>query len=103
VPELLKPPVSRLRVRASASRRVQGWSCARKAAQRFFLRWAQLDRIADKSGRQPPSDAEIIASLRVIEDVVEAGAGLFFDSLHSVREVQSAANAVHVRGPGANG
>ncbi|WP_438854541.1 hypothetical protein [Agromyces sp. M3QZ16-3] len=62
-------------------------------AQRFFAKWTHLDRMADSS-RKVPSDDELYANLRIVEDVIEARSGLFFESLHALKDILSEANAL---------
>lgn len=63
-----------------------------RAAQRFFLEWAHLDRNAD-GARELPTDMEIVAHIRVVEDVVEVRTNLFFTNLSAVEDVLRLANA----------
>lgn len=63
-----------------------------KSAQTFFLDWAHLDRNAD-GVRELPSDAEIVAQIRVVEDVVEVRSALFFTNLSAVEDILALANA----------
>lgn len=63
-----------------------------KAAQSFFLEWAHLDRNTD-GGRELPSDSEITAHIRVVEDVIEVRTNLFFTNLSAVEDILALANA----------
>ena len=62
------------------------------SAQRFLAKWIHLDRVADRE-RELPSDEELLAALRVVEDVIDARAGLFFGNLHTIEEILAAANS----------
>jgi len=62
-------------------------------AQRFFAKWTHLDRVAE-SERELPSDADLLARLRVVEDVIDARAGQFFENLHAIDAILALANAV---------
>ncbi|WP_144661294.1 hypothetical protein [Paenarthrobacter nicotinovorans] len=64
-------------------------------AQRFFLRWTHLDRLAE-GGRDLPGDAELMSNLRIVEDVIDARAGLFFENLHSIEALLAEANFVEI-------
>lgn len=62
-------------------------------AQRYFAKWTHLDRTANSS-RELPSDGALYANLRVVEDVIEARAGLFFENLHALEDILSGANTI---------
>jgi hypothetical protein len=63
-----------------------------KDAYRFFVKWAHLDR-KDERGGSLPTDKELLASMRVVEDVVEVRTAAFFDNLHSVEDLLAEINA----------
>ena len=63
-----------------------------KAAQGFFVEWAHLDRNAD-GARELPTDVEIVAHIRVVEDVIEVRSNLFFTNLSAVEDLLELANA----------
>ncbi|MEX2375544.1 MAG: hypothetical protein WD942_08185 [Dehalococcoidia bacterium] len=63
-----------------------------KSAQGFFVEWAHLDRNAD-GARELPTDADIAAHVRVVEDVVEVRSNLFFTNLSAVEDLLALANA----------
>ncbi len=63
-----------------------------RAAQRFFPEWAHLDRNADGERELPP-DSEIIAHIRVVEDVIEVRTNQFFTNLSAVEDILALANA----------
>lgn len=60
-------------------------------ASRFFVGWAHLDQNHERRGRLP-SDQEILAHMRVVEDVIEVRTAAFFDNLHAVSDLLAAAN-----------
>ena len=63
-----------------------------RAAQKFFLEWAHLDRNAD-GARELPTDVEIVAHIRVVEDVIEVRSNLFFANLSAIEDVLRLAHA----------
>ncbi|MGQ0432842.1 MAG: hypothetical protein ACT452_10615 [Microthrixaceae bacterium] len=67
------------------------------AAQRFFLGWTHIDRNHSQD-RELPTDAVLLANIRVVEDVIEVRNALFFDNLHSLQDLLAEANAVEVGG-----
>ena len=52
-------------------------------AYRFFMGWTHLDRNHVRS-RPLPSDEEITAQVRVVEDVIDVRSAAFFDNLRSI-------------------
>ena len=62
------------------------------SAHQFFLRWTHLDRYPD-AGRSPPTDDEVRANIRVIEDVIDVRTAVFFENLSAVEDILSIANA----------
>jgi hypothetical protein len=64
-----------------------------KDAYRFFVKWAHLDR-HDERGGNLPSDDELLATMRVVEDVIEVRTAAFFDNLHSVEDLLAEINAL---------
>lgn len=64
-----------------------------RSAQDFFLDWTHLDR-NHNNDRELPSDDELMANIRIVEDVIEVRSGLFFDNLHALDDILAAANAV---------
>ncbi|WAH96166.1 hypothetical protein [Arthrobacter sp. MMS18-M83] len=67
------------------------------SAQRFFARWTHLDRKED-GDRDAPTDVVILANLRIVEDVIETRAGLFFANLDAIEDILAAANAADAGG-----
>lgn len=63
-----------------------------KDAYRFFVKWAHLDR-HDERGGALPSDDELLASIRVVEDVIEVRTAVFFTNLHSIEDLLAGINA----------
>lgn len=60
-------------------------------AHAFFEKWNHLDRLPDGL-RELPEDDEISAHLRVVEDVIEAQYGFFFDGLQAIEDLLTRAN-----------
>lgn len=67
------------------------------SAQRFFARWTHLDRMQE-GDRNAPTDGVILANLRIVEDVIETRAGLFFANLETIEDILAAANAADAEG-----
>jgi hypothetical protein len=67
------------------------------SAQRFFAKWTHLDRMQDGDREAPPDDV-ILAQLRIVEDLIETRAGLFFANLDTIEDILSAANAAEEGG-----
>jgi hypothetical protein len=63
------------------------------ACQQFFVGWTHLDR-NHAQDRELPTDDELLANIRVLEDVVEVRTALFFDNVHSLEDLLADANAV---------
>lgn len=61
-------------------------------AQRFFLGWTHLDRNHEHE-RALPSNEELLANIRVVEDVIEVRSALFFENVHALEDLLRAANA----------
>lgn len=61
-------------------------------AQRFFLGWTHLDRNHER-GRDLPSDEDLLANIRVVEDVIEVRSARFFENVHALESLLRAANA----------
>lgn len=55
-------------------------------AYKFFIGWTHLDR-NQVSSRPLPSDDEIAAQIRVVEDVIEVRSAAFFDNLRSIEDM----------------
>lgn len=55
-------------------------------AYKFFVGWTHLDR-NHVSSRRLPSDEEVAAQVRVVEDVIEVRSAAFFDNLRSIEEM----------------
>ena len=66
-------------------------------AYRFFVRWAHLDR-DEASEPTLPSDENIEAQIRVVEDVVEVRTAAFFENLHSLRDLLDEINTLDEEG-----
>ena len=62
-------------------------------AYRFFLAWTHLDQ-NHAQNRELPSDEEILAVLRVVEDVIEVRSALFFDNVSAIKDLLADINAV---------
>jgi hypothetical protein len=62
-------------------------------AYQFFLSWTHLDRNHDQE-RPLPSDEALLASLRVVEDVIEVRSALFFVNLHALEDLLAEINDV---------
>jgi hypothetical protein len=62
-------------------------------AYQFFLSWTHLDRNHDQE-RPLPSDEALLASIRVVEDVVEVRSALFFENLHALEDLLAEINDV---------
>jgi hypothetical protein len=58
----------------------------------FFVGWAHLDR-NHKADRQLPSDVELAANIRVVEDVIEVRTAVFFENLKSLEGLLGQINA----------
>lgn len=67
---------------------VQQW----KTAYDFFVGWAHLDRSHERH-RELPSNEEIAASARIVEDVIEVRTAMFFEILHAVQDLLAEINA----------
>jgi hypothetical protein len=63
-------------------------------AYEFFVGWAHLDR-NHEADRQLPSDEELIATIRVAEDVIEVRTAVFFANLHSIEDLLAQINATY--------
>jgi len=59
----------------------------------FFVGWTHLDR-NHESGKVLPTDEILVSHIRVIEDVVEVRAGLFFENLHALKDLLAEINEV---------
>lgn len=59
----------------------------------FFVGWTHLDRNHD-NGKVLPTDEILIGHFRVIEDVIEVRAGLFFENLHALEDLLAEINEV---------
>lgn len=55
-------------------------------AYKFFMGWTHLDR-NHVSSRPLPTDEDIAAQVRVVEDVIEVRSAAFFDNLRSIEEM----------------
>lgn len=64
-----------------------------KIAYDFFVDWAHLDRNHER-GEALPSDDDLLAKIRVIEDVIEFRTTLFFENLHSIEDLLTEINAL---------
>nr|WP_276974852.1 hypothetical protein [Ferrimicrobium acidiphilum] len=62
-------------------------------AYRFVLAWTHLDQ-NHVQNRELPSDEEILAALRVVEDVIEVRSALFFDNVSAIKDLLADINAV---------
>lgn len=63
------------------------------AAYQYFLSWTHLDRNHDQE-RPLPSDDELLAKIRVVEDVIEVRSALFFENLHAIEDLLADINNV---------
>lgn len=66
-------------------------------AQQFFLGWTHIDRNHSQD-RPPPSDDDLLANIRVVEDVIEVRSRVFFENLNSLQDLLAEANAVESGG-----
>ena len=64
-----------------------------RAAYQFFLSWTHLDRNHDQE-RPLPSDGDLLAMIRIVEDVVEVRSSLFFENLHAIEDMLAEINNV---------
>jgi hypothetical protein len=62
-------------------------------AYEFFVGWTHLDRFHDQD-RTLPSDEELIARLRVVEDVIEVRTNAFFENVRSVEDLLAEINVM---------
>jgi hypothetical protein len=58
---------------------------------RFFVKWAHLDRISEGE-RALPSQDELLAHIKVVEDVIDVGTSVFFDNVHAVADLLAKIN-----------
>lgn len=86
------------RNRANAAALVTGGTDARHPAiqqwmdaYQFFLGWTHLDR--NHETRPLPQDGDLLAAIRVVEDVIEVRTAVFFDNLHSIEALLAEINA----------
>lgn len=63
------------------------------AAYQFFLSWTHLDRNHDQE-RPLPSDGDLLAMIRIVEDVIEVRSALFFENLHAIEDLLAEINNV---------
>jgi hypothetical protein len=63
-----------------------------QGAYRFFVRWAHLDRDNDQASVLP-TDQEIEANMRIVEDLVEGWTAAFFENLRAVQDLLDTINA----------
>ncbi|WP_139318824.1 MULTISPECIES: hypothetical protein [unclassified Pseudonocardia] len=52
----------------------------------FFVSWAHLDRDSENH-RDLPSDEDLLTKIRIVEDVIEVRAGVFFENVRTVRDL----------------
>ena len=62
-----------------------------KEANAFFLKWTHLDRTHDRP-RELPTDQELTAWIRIVEDIVEVRAAVFFENLRALEDLLSVIN-----------
>jgi hypothetical protein len=62
------------------------------AAYDFFVGWAHLDR-NHEGGREVPSDAVVLAQIKVVEDVIAVRTAVFFENVKSVEVLLDQINA----------
>ncbi|OBF34011.1 hypothetical protein A5724_17445 [Mycobacterium sp. ACS1612] len=62
-------------------------------AYQFFVGWAHIDRNHDAE-RPLPSDADLVANIRVVEDVIEVRTGVFFENLRALKPLLDDINAL---------
>jgi hypothetical protein len=56
----------------------------------FFVRWAHID---GHHGRQLPTDAELLTSIKVVEDVIDVRTAVFFANVSALKELLAVINA----------
>ena len=61
-------------------------------AYQFFLGWAHLDRNHNVD-RPLPADSDLLANIRVVEDVIEVRTAAFFENLKSLEGLLAEINA----------
>ncbi|MEH3140934.1 MAG: hypothetical protein PGN37_12290 [Mycobacterium kyogaense] len=62
-------------------------------AYQFFVGWTHIDRNHDAE-RPLPSDADLLANIRVVEDVIEVRTGVFFENLRALNPLLDDINAL---------
>ena len=60
-------------------------------AYEFFVGWAHLDRNHERDSNLPGTE-ELLAVIRVVEDMVEVRTAAFFENLHSIEDLLSQIN-----------
>ncbi|MCV7254720.1 hypothetical protein H7J86_21395 [Mycobacterium hackensackense] len=60
---------------------------------RFFLGWTHIDRNHD-AGKPLPSDAQVLANIEVVADVIRVRTAAFFDNLRSLGPLLDDINAL---------
>jgi hypothetical protein len=63
-------------------------------AYEFFVGWAHLDRNHERDGKLPGNE-ELLAVIRVVEDVIDVRTTVFFENLHAVEDLLASANAAN--------
>lgn len=61
-------------------------------AYEFFLGWTHLDRNHERV-EQLPSDEDLVANMKVVEDVIEVRSAAFFENLHALEDLLAEINA----------
>lgn len=61
-------------------------------AYEFFVGWAHFDRNFERGG-QLPTDADLLAAMKVVEDVIEVRTAVFFENLHYLEGLLAQINA----------
>lgn len=59
----------------------------------FFLSWTHLDRNYDHD-RVLPSNNELLAKVRIVEDVIEVRGAFFFENLRAIEDLLSVINNI---------
>ncbi|WP_319457820.1 MULTISPECIES: hypothetical protein [unclassified Mycobacterium] len=63
-----------------------------RRAQDFFLGWAHIDR-NHEGGKELPSDADLLANIKVVEDILEVRTAAFFENVKSLEGMLAQINA----------
>lgn len=66
-------------------------------AYEFLVGWAHLDRNLERDDKLPGNE-ELLAVIRVVEDVIDVRTTVFFENIHAIDDLLAAANAVYPEG-----